>query len=121
MQRYDLAIIGLGGIGSATAWFAARSGQSVIGFERFALGGHIHGASHDHSRIIRHSYHTPHYVDLTHRAYDAWHEVEVESGETCVHVTGGIDLFPQDAAIGIETYRDSMRACDVAFDELTPA
>ena len=119
MQRYDVAIIGLGGIGSATAWFAARSGQTVIGLERFALGGHHHGASHDHSRIIRHSYHTPHYVELTRLAYDAWHEVETESGETCVHVTGGIDLFPQDAAIGIETYRDSMRACEVKFDELT--
>jgi len=72
VERYDIAVIGLGGIGSATAWFAARSGQSVIGLERFELGGHHHGASHDHSRIIRHSYHTPHYVDLTRLAYDAW-------------------------------------------------
>ncbi len=121
VQRYDLAIIGLGGIGSATAWFAARAGQSVVGLERFDLGGHHHGASHDHSRIIRHSYHTPHYVNLTHRAYEAWHEVEAESGETCVHITGGVDLFPRGAVIDVETYRESMRACDVEFDELTPA
>lgn len=121
MQRYDLAIIGLGGIGSATAWFAARSGQSVIGLERFDLGGHHHGASHDHSRIIRHSYHTPHYVELTRLAYDAWREVEAESGEPCVHITGGIDLFPHGAVIDSGTYRDSMRACAVDFDELTPA
>ncbi|MBK5331447.1 MAG: N-methyl-L-tryptophan oxidase [Ilumatobacteraceae bacterium] len=121
MQRYDLAIIGLGGIGSATAWFAARSGQSVVGLERFDLGGHHHGASHDHSRIIRHSYHTPHYVRLTHLAYNAWREAEAESGETCVHITGGIDLFPCGAAIDIETYRESMRSGDVAFDELTAA
>jgi sarcosine oxidase len=119
VERYDLAIIGLGGIGSATAWFAARGGQSVIGLERFDLGGHHHGASHDHSRIIRHSYHTEHYVRLTRLAYDAWREVEAESGETCVHITGGIDLFPRGAAIDIDTYRDSMRACDVDFDELT--
>jgi sarcosine oxidase len=121
VQRYDIAVIGLGGIGSATAWFAARSGQSVIGLERFELGGHHRGASHDHSRIIRHSYHTPHYVDLTRLAYDAWREVEAESGETCVHITGGIDLFPTDAAIDSETYRQSMRACDVEFDEMKPA
>ena len=119
VERYDLAIIGLGGIGSATAWFAARDGHSVIGLERFELGGHHHGASHDHSRIIRHSYHTPHYVGLTRLAYDAWREVEAESGETCVHITGGIDLFPSGAAIDIETYRDSMTACEVDFDELT--
>ena len=88
MQHYDLAIIGLGGIGSATAYFAGRSGRSVIGLERFGLGGHHHGASHDHSRIIRHSYHTEHYVRLTHLAYDAWREVETASNETCAHITG---------------------------------
>ncbi|MEP7203029.1 MAG: N-methyl-L-tryptophan oxidase [Ilumatobacteraceae bacterium] len=121
MDHYDIAVVGLGGIGSATACFAARNGNSVVGLERFALGGHHHGASHDHSRIIRHSYHTPHYVQLTRLAYDAWREVEADSGETCVHVTGGIDLFPEGAAIDIETYRESMRACDVGFDELTAA
>jgi sarcosine oxidase len=121
VQRYDLAIIGLGGIGSATAFFASSAGQSVVGLERFDLGGHHHGASHDHSRIIRHSYHTPHYVGLTRLAYDAWREVEADSGQTCVHITGGLDLFPRDAAIDSKTYRESMRACDVEFDELTPA
>ena len=119
VEHYDIAVIGLGGIGSATAWFAARGGRSVIGLERFALGGHHHGASHDHSRIIRHSYHTEHYVHLTRFAYDAWRQVEAESGETCVHTTGGIDLFPRDAAIDIDTYRESMRATGVPFDELT--
>ncbi len=121
MQRYDLAIIGLGGIGSATAYFTARSGRSVIGLERFDLGGHHHGASHDHSRIIRHSYHTEHYVSLTHLAYDAWRQVEADTHETCVHITGGIDLFPHGAAIDVATYRNSMQACGIDFDELTPA
>ncbi|HEY4609163.1 MAG TPA: N-methyl-L-tryptophan oxidase [Ilumatobacteraceae bacterium] len=121
MERYDVAVIGLGGIGSATAWFAARSGQSVVGLERFDLGGHHRGASHDHSRIIRHSYHTEHYVELTRLAYDAWRDVEAASGDTCVHITGGIDLFPRGAAIDIDTYRMSMRACAIDFDELTAA
>jgi sarcosine oxidase len=121
VERYDIAVVGLGGIGSATAFFAARNGQSVIGLERFELGGHHRGASHDHSRIIRHSYHTEHYVRLTHGAYDAWREVEAASDETCVHITGGIDLFPHDAAIDIDTYRDAMLAAGIDFDELSPA
>jgi sarcosine oxidase len=121
MESIDVAVVGLGGIGSAAAWFAAGSGASVIGFERFALGGHHRGASHDHSRIIRHSYHTAHYVELTFDAYDAWRAVEQASGETCVHVTGGVDLFPAAAAIDIDTYRAAMRACDVPFDELSGA
>jgi sarcosine oxidase len=120
VERYDLAIIGLGGIGSATAWFAARTGTSVIGLERFDLGGHHHGASHDHSRIIRHSYHSEHYVGLTRLAYAAWRDVEAASGETCIHITGGIDLFPRGAAIDSDTYRQSMRACGVEYDELQP-
>lgn len=121
MERYDTAIIGLGGIGSATAWFAARAGQSVIGLEQFDLGGHHRGASHDHSRIIRHSYHTSHYVELTRLAYNAWREAESESSEICVHITGGIDLFPQGAVIDSKTYRESMNACDIGFDVLSPA
>ena len=38
-----------------------------------------------------------------------------------MHVTGGIDLFPRGAAIDSETYRDSMTACGIDFDELTAA
>ena len=119
MDHFDIAVIGLGGIGSATAWYAARSGRSVIGLERFDLGGHHRGASHDHSRIIRHSYHTEHYVHLSRLAYDAWRDVEAESNELCVHVTGGIDLFPPGAAIGIDSYRTSMLAAGIDFDELS--
>ena len=98
MPDTDVAIVGLGGIGSATALFAARLGQRVLGLEQFELGGHHRGASHDHSRIIRRSYHTEHYVRLTADAYGAWREVEAVSGEQCVWVTGGLDLFPPGAA-----------------------
>jgi sarcosine oxidase len=121
MESIDVAVVGLGGIGSAAAWFAAKGEASVMGFERFALGGHHRGASHDHSRIIRHSYHAAHYVALTFDAYDAWGAVEQASGETCVHVTGGVDLFPAAAAIDIDTYRRAMLECAVPFDELCGA
>ena len=102
-ETYDLAIVGLGALGSSTAWHAARRGLSVIGLEQFELG-HDRGASHDSSRILRHSYHTPAYVDLTFLAYDGWAELEAETGEQLVTVTGGLDLFPPDAAIGIDDY-----------------
>ena len=36
----------------------ARAATAVVGLERFELG-HSRGASHDTSRILRHSYHTP--------------------------------------------------------------
>ena len=113
----DLAIVGLGALGSATAWAATKRGLSVMGFEQFALG-HERGASHDTSRILRHSYHTPHYVGLTFAAYDAWHELEVDAGRDLVRQTGGVDLFPPGAAIEMSTYTESMDAHGIHYEIL---
>ena len=116
----DLAIVGLGSMGSATAWAATRQGMSVIGFEQFELG-HECGASHDTSRILRHSYHTPHYVGLTFHAYDAWDRLEADSGVTLVTRTGGIDFFPPNAAIDMSTYTSSMDAHAIPYEILDVA
>jgi sarcosine oxidase len=113
----DVAVIGLGGLGSAAAYWLARAGKAVVGLERFELG-HVRGASHDHSRIIRRSYHTPGYVELTAGAYDAWAEVERDAGVTVVTRTGGIDLFPADAAIAPGPYRDSLESAGVPYEWL---
>jgi sarcosine oxidase len=110
-----VAVIGLGGLGSAAAYWLTRRGAEVVGFEQFELG-HVRGASHDHSRIIRRSYHTAHYVRLTADAYRAWREVEADSGEPVITTTGGLDLFPAGATIDDATYRDSLAAEGVAFD-----
>ena len=120
-RDFDAAVIGLGGIGSAAAYWLARSlGDRVVGFEQFELGHH-HGASQDHSRIIRLSYHRPDYVRLARRAYATWAEVEAESGATIVTRTGGLDLFPPGAAIPEIDYTTSMSAERVAFDRLGAA
>jgi sarcosine oxidase len=116
----EYVVVGLGALGSAAAWQLARHGASVVGLEQFELG-HARGASHDTSRIIRHSYHTPAYVDLTFAAYDDWADLESVSGESLVTITGGIDLFPPDAAIPMDTYTSSMDAANVAYDVLTVA
>lgn len=113
----DLAIVGLGSMGSAAAWAATRQGLSVVGFEQFALG-HERGASHDTSRILRHSYHTPHYVGLTFHAYDAWERLEADSGTQLVTRTGGIDFFPPGAAIDMSTYTSSMDAHAIPYEIL---
>jgi sarcosine oxidase len=113
----DLAVIGLGALGSSTAWHAASRGLRVTGLEAFAPG-HDRGASHDTSRIIRHSYHTPGYVALTFGAYDDWARLEDETGEQFVTVTGGLDLYPHGAAIPAHDYTASMDVHGVAYDVL---
>ena len=92
-ETCDIAVVGLGALGSSTAWHAASRGMRVVGFDAFGFG-HDRGASHDTSRIIRHSYHTPAYVALTFGAYDDWARLEEETGEQFVTVTGGLDLYP---------------------------
>ena len=116
-RRHSCAVIGLGALGSATAWQLARRGVDVIGLERFELG-HERGASHDTSRIIRHSYHTPDYVRLTFEAYQDWSTLESEAEESFVTVTGGLDLYPADAAIPAADYLAAMDSCAVQYDVL---
>jgi sarcosine oxidase len=117
---WDVVVVGLGALGSAAAWALARSGARVLGLEQFELGHH-RGASHDHARIIRRSYHTPGYVRLADLAYRAWAELEWEAGERLLVTTGGLDLFPPGAAIPPGPYRASLEACGVPYQWLDAA
>jgi sarcosine oxidase len=117
--EFDHVVVGLGGIGSAAAYWLSRTpgAGTVLGLERFELG-HTNGASEDHSRIIRRSYHTPGYVRLAGAAYEAWAEVEADLGEPLIVRTGGIDLFPPGGAIAASDYEESMRAEGAPFEIL---
>jgi sarcosine oxidase len=113
----DVVVVGLGALGSAAAWQLASRGHSVVGLEQFELG-HAKGASHDTSRILRHSYHTPAYVRLTLEAYDDWAQLEQESGESLVTVVGGLDLFPPGCAIRPDDYVVSLVEAGIGFESL---
>ena len=119
-RDWDVVVVGLGALGSAAAWALARAGARVLGLEQFALGHH-RGASHDHARIIRRSYHTPGYVRLAGLAYAAWAELEWEAEERLVVTTGGLDLFPAGSAIPPGPYRASLEACGVPYQWLDAA
>jgi sarcosine oxidase len=116
--EWDAIVVGLGGIGSGAAyWLSERLGDRVLGLEQFDLG-HVNGASQDHSRIIRLSYHRPDYVRLARRAYETWTHVEAVSGETVVTVTGGLDVAPREAAIPLSEYTEAMDAEGVPYEHL---
>lgn len=118
---WDAIVIGLGAIGSAAAYWLSRSlGDRVLGLEQFELGN-PYGASADHSRIIRLSYHRPDYVRLARRAYETWAAVEAESGRRIVTQTGGLDLWPAYAAIPMVNYTQSLEADRVPFDIIDAA
>ncbi len=117
-REWDLIVVGLGALGAGAAyWASTRPGARVLGLERFEFG-HANGASADHSRIIRLSYHRPEYVRLAKRAYETWAVVEAEADERVVTVTGGLDLWPADPAIPKADYTESLTAEAVPFDLL---
>ncbi len=85
---YDVAVAGLGTMGSAIAATCARRGASVIGFEQFPRG-HEFGSFVGRSRMIRKAYfEDPAYVPLLQRAYELWRELERESDMTLLRLTG---------------------------------
>jgi sarcosine oxidase len=116
----DVIVVGLGGLGSAAAYWLTRAGASVLGFEQFAIG-HDRGASQDHSRLIRLSYHTEGYVRLAREAYAVWSEVEHDSGDELVIRTGGLDLAPARSIAPLDDYAVAMTAAGVPFERLGAA
>jgi monomeric sarcosine oxidase len=97
-STYEHIVLGVGGIGAAAAyWLARRGGGDVLAIEQYRLG-HDRGASEDHSRIIRHSYHCTEYTSLTRAAYDHVRDLEYETGLELLRITGGLHLAPSDSA-----------------------
>lgn len=120
MESFDVAVVGLGALGSAAVYHAARKGAKVVGFEQFDLG-HVRGASHDTSRIIRTSYGAPHYVRLAQSAYRDWEDLEQESGEKLTTITGGVVFLPVDGPYSASSFTTSLDECGVPYELLSPA
>ena len=83
--RYDLAVLGVGGMGAAVMFHAARRGMRVVGIERHGLG-HDRGSSHGVTRILRVGVHEgADYVPWARRARDLWRELGDVAGVTLFH------------------------------------
>ena len=118
--RYDAIVVGVGGMGSSTAYYLARRGKRVLGLERFGIP-HSMGSSHGHTRIIRLAYYEdPSYVLLLRRAYELWREIQNTAGGRLLHTTGSIDAGPEDSWV----FRGSWESCrlhDLPHEVLTGA
>lgn len=118
--RYDAIVVGVGAMGSATAYQLARRGKRVLALERFGVP-HTMGSSHGHTRIIRLAYYEhPSYVHLLRRAYELWHEIEAESGEKLLYTTGSVDSGPEDSWVFKGSW-ESCRLHDLPHEVLTGA
>ena len=96
---FDVIVLGLGAMGSASACHLARSGKRVLGLDRFGPP-HVFGSSHGQTRIIREAYFEhPAYVPMIQRAYDLWHELESEAGRQLFLQTGGLMIGKPESAV----------------------
>ncbi|MCE2875984.1 MAG: N-methyl-L-tryptophan oxidase [Planctomycetaceae bacterium] len=87
-SRFDVIVLGVGAMGSATCLELARRGKRVLGLERHAIG-HGLGSSHGGSRIIRECYfEAAEYVPLLLACREGWERLEHDAGQQLVHRPG---------------------------------
>ena len=98
-MSYDVAIVGLGGMGSAILAHCAVRGASVIGLEQFTPV-HDLGSSHGKTRMIRKAYFEDSaYVPLVLRAYELWRELEHAAGGEILRITGLLSVGEETSEI----------------------
>ena len=108
MTQYDVAVAGLGSMGSMAAWILASRGHRVIGFDRFRPP-HASSSHVGLSRIIREAYYEqPYYIPVVQRAYELWSELERISGARIYQRTGGLMLGEAASAIAGGAHRNAI-------------
>jgi len=88
----DVAVIGVGAIGSMAMWRLAERGQKVLGFEQFGIG-HDRSAVGGGSRIFRTAYKEGfEYVPLNQKSLDLWRELEEKSSNDLLTLNGCLTI-----------------------------
>jgi sarcosine oxidase len=87
----EVAVVGAGVVGLATARALRRRGCDVAVYEQFEVG-HTRGSSHGRSRIFRLAYAEPEWVRLAQEALAGWRRLEAESGEGLLELHGLLEI-----------------------------
>ena len=113
-----IAVIGVGGSGSAALRFLATAGHEAVGFEQFKIG-HTQGSSHGESRIIRYTYPESLYTAMMSDAYPLWNALEDEAGEELFVRCGGVYLGPKDHPKVLAT-EQALLEHNLPYEKLSP-
>lgn len=105
-------------MGANAVWHLARRGVRVLGLERFGLA-HDRGSSHGETRAIRTAYfEDPAFVPLVQAAFQRWRELEADSGQDLLTLTGILELGRPDGDLVAGALR-SCREYDLAHEVLS--
>jgi sarcosine oxidase len=117
-QHYDVIVLGVGSLGSATCYHLAKQGAKVLGLEQFDIP-HEQGSHAGQSRIIRKAYFEhPDYVPLLEHAYKNWKELETRTGSQVYFPTGLLYLGPSDHGL-LKGVHESADKYKVRVDSLS--
>ena len=87
-HEFDLIVVGLGSMGSACTYYAAKNGLQVLGLDQYSVP-HLHGSHSGESRIVRMAYFEhPNYVPLLKKAYENWTHLEKASNQKLFNKSG---------------------------------
>ncbi|MGH3318430.1 MAG: NAD(P)/FAD-dependent oxidoreductase, partial [Nocardioidaceae bacterium] len=89
--RTDIAVVGAGIVGLATAYAAKQQGLSVTVYDAAPPGS---GQSAGQSRLFRHAHDDPRLVAMAVESRGLWREWEDDFGTELVSGDGGISLGP---------------------------
>ena len=127
-KTFDVIVIGLGAMGSATVYQLAKRGVKILGLDRFAPP-HAFGSSHGDSRVTRLACgEGAQYTPFARRSNEIWRELERASGQTLLVHNGLLVISgkgPRAQTHGnadfLQTTIDAAKANNVAHELLTDA
>ncbi len=95
-ESFDVAVIGLGAMGSAALWQLAKRQARVVGIDTYAPP-HAQGSTHGETRITRRGIGEGEaYVPLAMRSHEIWREIEAETGAQCLFEVGALIISLHD-------------------------
>lgn len=117
-KSFDVIVIGLGGVGSATVAHLAANGYRVLGIDQFSPPHNL-GSSHGQTRVIRKAYFEhPDYVPMLLRSYELWKELESTVGQQLYFPVGLLQVGPIEGEV-LSGVRRSATEHHLDVDQIT--
>lgn len=116
--NFDAIVLGVGSMGSATCYYLASRGYSILGLEQFDIP-HDQGSHAGQSRIIRKAYFEhPDYVPLLEKAYGNWKEIEVKTGSQ-IYFPSGLLYAGRPNDVLIKGVRESANKYNLTVESIS--
>ena len=109
MRTCEVAIIGLGLMGSSALHSLVRRGVDVLGFDPLVIG-ESRGSSHGSCRIYRRfNFENDAYTDLSDQAFAGWRALEATSGRTILRPSRVLEAGPPGSQMVADSRAAAMR------------